>query len=159
MTFGEWALWGFAATVVHTTIMALAQGLGLTRLSIPLLLGTTLTPHRDRARMIGAAVHLVNGWLFALLYLAFFRTWGGGGAVRGALLGAVHALFVLAVLMPIYPALHPRMAGEHHGPSAVRQLEPPGFFGLHYGYRTPLTVFAAHVVYGAILGYFYRAGG
>lgn len=76
MTFGEWALWGFAATVVLTTIMAGSQGLGLTRMNLPYMLGTLFTPHRDRARLIGIAVHLVNGWIFALLYLALFRAWG-----------------------------------------------------------------------------------
>jgi len=157
MSFGEWALWGFAATVVLTTILAGSQGLGLTRMSIPFLVGTLFTPHRDRAKAIGVAVHLVNGWLFALVYLATFHAWGGGGLVRGAAVGAIHALFVLTVVMPIYPALHPRMTSEHHGPGARRQLlEPPGFLALNYGYQTPLTVLVSHVVYGMVLGGFYR---
>ncbi len=156
--FGDWLLWGFAATVVLTTLLAGSQGLGLTRMNLPYLLGTLVTPHRDRARMVGIAIHLVNGWLFALLYLAAFHAWGGAGVVRGAVVGAVHALFVLAVLLPAIPGLHPRMAGEHHGPGSVRQLEPPGFLALHYGYQTPLWVFVAHVVYGGILGAFYRLG-
>ena len=37
----------------------------------------------------------------------------------------------------------------------MRQLEPPGFLGLHYGIRTPLTVLVAHVIFGIILGTFY----
>jgi len=156
MTFAAWALWGFAATVVLTTLLALAQGLGFSRMSLPFLLGTLVTPDRDRARLVGIAIHLVNGWVFALVYLSAFRLWGGGGVLRGAVIGAVHALFVLAVVFPALPGLHPRMAGQHRGPSAARQLEPPGFFGLHYGYQTPLWVFGAHVVYGAILGAFHR---
>jgi hypothetical protein len=52
-----------AATVVLTTILAASQGLGLTRMSIPLLLGTVFTGQRDRAKLIGVAVHLVNGWV------------------------------------------------------------------------------------------------
>jgi uncharacterized membrane protein YagU involved in acid resistance len=157
MSFAEWALWGFAATVVLTTILAGSQGLGLTRMSIPFLLGTLFTPRRDRAKAIGVAVHLVNGWLFALLYLAAFHAWGGGGLLRGAAIGTVHALFVLTVVMPIYPAFHPRMKTEHHGPSVRRQLlEPPGFLALHYGYQTPITVLVSHVVYGMVLGAFYR---
>jgi hypothetical protein len=158
LTFLEWALWGFAATVVLTTIMAGSQGLGLTRMNLPYLLGTLLTPDRDRAKVLGIGIHLVNGWLFALVYLAAFRAWGGGGVARGALVGAVHALFVLTVAMPAFPGLHPRMAGAHHGASARRQLEPPGFLALHYGYQTPVSVFVAHVVYGAILGAFYHPG-
>jgi hypothetical protein len=47
------------------------------------------------------------------------------------------------------------MANEQYGPTVVRQLEPPGFLGLHYGIRTPLTVLVAHVIFGIILGTFY----
>ncbi len=158
MTFGEWALWGFAATVVLTTILAGSQGLGLTRMSLPYMLGTLFTPDRDRARLVGIGVHLVNGWIFALVYLALFQAWGGGGVARGAAVGAAHAAFVLTVLMPTFPGLHPRMAGEHRGPTARRQLEPPGFLAFHYGYQTPISVLVAHIVYGAMLGAFYRIG-
>jgi hypothetical protein len=48
----------------------------------------------------------------------------------GMLIGLAHALFVLTVLtvgMMLLPTIHPRMATERHGPTAVRQLEPPGF--------------------------------
>lgn len=158
MTLREWAVWGFAATIVLTTIMAGSQGLGITRMNLPYMLGTLFTPHRDRARIVGIAVHVVNGWAFALLYLALFRTWGGGGIWRGAAVGAAHAAFVLTVLMPAFPGLHPRMAGEQRGPTTRRQLEPPGFLAFHYGYQTPLSVLVAHVVYGAMLGAFYRPG-
>jgi hypothetical protein len=48
------------------------------------------------------------------------------------------------------------MASERHGPTVARQLEPPGFLALHYGRRTPLSVIISHLVYGAILGAFYR---
>ena len=155
MSLAEWAVWGFGATVVLTTLLAGSQGLGLTRMNLPFLLGTLVTRDRDRAKVIGIGIHLVNGWLLALVYLAVFQAWGGG-LWRGAVVGAVHALFVLSVVMPAFPGLHPRMAGEHRGPGPVRQLEPPGFLALHYGYQTPLTVLLAHVVYGAILGTFHH---
>jgi len=156
VTFGEWALWGLGATVVLTTLMAGSQGLGLTRMNVPYMLGTLVTSDRDRAKVLGIAIHLVNGWIFALVYLAAFRAWGGCTLARGALIGAVHAAFVLAVVMPAFPGVHPRMAGEHQGPG--RLLEPPGFLALHYGYQTPVSVLLAHVVYGAILGAFYHLG-
>lgn len=56
--------------------------------------------------------------------------------------------------MRLLPSLHPRMAGDLHGPDVVRQLEPPGFLALTYGYQTPVSVLIAHVVYGMILGAF-----
>jgi hypothetical protein len=37
----------------------------------------------------------------------------------------------------------------------MRQLEPPGFLALNYGYQTPASVLVAHVAYGSILGAFY----
>jgi hypothetical protein len=35
-------------------------------------------------------------------------------------------------------------------------LEPPSFMALNNGRRTPMTVIVAHLLYGAILGAFYR---
>jgi len=158
MSWTSWLLWGFASTVVLTTLLAVSQGVGLTRMNIPYLLGTLVTPDRDRARLVGIAVHVVNGWLFSLVYVAAFHLTGGPAWWKGALIGAVHAIAVLAVALPALPALHPRMASETAGPTVVRQLEPPGFFALHYGRQTPLSVLAAHVVFGVMLGALYRPG-
>jgi hypothetical protein len=46
------------------------------------------------------------------------------------------------------------MASEYHGVTALRQLEPPGFMAVNYGYGTPLTTLLAQTVYGAVLGAF-----
>jgi hypothetical protein len=48
------------------------------------------------------------------------------------------------------------MASERQGPSVTRQLEPPGLLARNYGYRTPLSLAAAHAIFGAILGGFYH---
>jgi hypothetical protein len=156
MNWNSWLVWGFAGTVVLTTMMAGSQGLRMTRMNIPFLLGTMFTPNRDRAKLIGVVVHLLNGWLFSLIYVAAFHAMGRATVWFGLLIGAVHALFVLVVGMPILPGLHPRMASEQQGPTEVRQLEPPGFLGLHYGIQTPISVLLSHLVFGAILGGFYR---
>ena len=149
-------LWGFVATVVLTTMMSAGQGLGLTRISIPFLLGTMITPDRDRAMIVGAIVHFVNGWLFAVVYALAFESWHRATWWLGAGVGLVHALFVLAVLMPIIPGMHPRMVSEYYGPTPNRRLQPPGFLALNYGYRTPFVTLLAHLAYGAILGAFYQ---
>lgn len=155
MNIASWLLWGFVATVVLTTLMAASQGLRLTRMSLPYMLGTMFTASRDRASLVGFGVHVVNGWLFSLLYVAAFEAWGRAGALPGAAIGLVHAAFVLTAGMAILPGLHPRMASEEHGPTLTRQLEPPGFLAMNYGARTPLSVVAAHLVFGAVLGAFY----
>src|SRR5438093_9840039 len=155
MNWSSWLLWGFASTVVLTSILAGSQGIGLTRMSIPYLLGTMFTPNRDRAKFIGFLFHFGNGWIFALFYVAAFQAFGLASWWFGAVIGLVQAMFVLTMLLPILPALHPRMANEQYGPTVVCQLEPPGFLGLHYGIRTPISVLLAHAVFGAILGAFY----
>jgi hypothetical protein len=158
MNLDGWLVWGFGSTIVLTTILAGSQGLGLTRMNIPYLLGAMVTPNRDRAKVYGVALHLVNGWIFSFVYVAAFHAAGRFGAGIGAVIGLVHAAFVLVVGLPVLPGMHPRMASEIRGPTVVKQLEPPGFLGRNYGIRTPICVLVAHLVYGAILGYFYSPG-
>jgi hypothetical protein len=147
---------GFVGTLVLTTLEAGAQQLHLSRMSIPYLLGTMATPSRDRAKILGFLVHLVNGQLFALVYVAIFDALGEAGAWRGAVIGLAHAAVVLLVALPLLPTIHPRMASLQQSPTAVRQLEPPGPFGLYYGFSTPLTVVVAHVIFGATVGRLYH---
>jgi len=155
VSLGGAFLWGFVGTVLLTTLMSGAQGLGLTRMSIPFLLGTIVTPSRDRAMAVGTGIHLVNGWLFAFLYVAGFEALDMATWWLGVAGGLLHASFVLTVVMPLLPAFHPRMVSEYFGPTANRQVQPPGFLALHYGRATPLVTLVAHLAYGAVLGGFY----
>jgi hypothetical protein len=155
MSWASWLVWGFAATTVLTTLMAGSEGFGITRMNIPHMLGTMFTANRDRAKVYGAALHFLNGWAFSIVYVAAFHvthlfTWW-----FGALCGLVHGAFVAAVVLPVMPGVHPRMASELRGPTVARQLEPPGFLALNYGARTPISVLIAHLAFGAILGGFY----
>ena len=156
MNKGSVSLWGFVGTVILTTLMAASQERGLSRINFPFMLGTMFTPNRDRAGLIGFGVHFLNGWIFASVYAATFESWRRASWWLGAAIGLVHALYVLVVAMPALPALHPRMANEQQGPTPTKQLEPPGFMAMNYGRRTPLSVILAHLVYGGILGAFYR---
>jgi len=154
--WSSWLVWGLAATIVLTTLIAGSVGLGLTRMNLPFVLGTIVTPDRDRARLVGLVVHVLNGWIFSILYVVAFHAWGGPTWWKGAAIGVVHAGFVLAVLLPALPGVHPRMASEVSGPTEVRLLEPPGFLALHYGRQTPIAVLVAHVAFGVILGALYQ---
>jgi hypothetical protein len=156
LNWGSVALWGFVATIVLTILMSASQHLGVTRMSLPYMLGTLFTPDRDRAKLAGILVHLVNGWLFACVYAAAFEAWDRATWWLGAGIGLVQALFVLSAGMWFLPSLHPRMANEQQGPTPTRGLEPPGFLARHYGRRSPLVVLGAHLAYGAILGAFYQ---
>lgn len=152
---GEALLWGFFATGALTLLMAASQGLGWSRMSFPFMIGSMFTSHRSRAMALGFTLHFVFGMVFALLYALVFESWQWSAWGLGALLGLFHGLFILIVVMPALPDLHPRMAGKHHGPTPTRQLEPPGFMALNYGRNTPTLTLVAHLTYGLLLGAFY----
>jgi hypothetical protein len=61
MDWAGWALFGLVATAALTAVMIMAQLAGLTRLDLPLLLGTIVTEDPDRARVAGFFLHLVIG--------------------------------------------------------------------------------------------------
>ena len=149
-------LWGFVGTMLLATVLASSQGLGLTRMSIPFILGTIITPDRDRAMLWGTFLHVVNGWLFSCLYALVFEALHRTGWWLGGVMGLVQGLFILAVVMPLIPAAHPRMVSEYVGPSPNRRRQPPGFMALHYGRRTPLVTLLAHALFGMLLGTFYQ---
>ena len=156
MNWQCWLLWGFVATLSLSILLAGSQGLGLTRMNLPYMIGTFFTPDRDRAKVYGFFFHLFNGWIFSLLYVLIFESLQQANWWIGAIIGLGHALLILTVIVPVMPGFHPRMASEQHGPSATRMLEPPGFLALNYGLRTPISVLVTHIVFGMILGSFYH---
>ena len=145
-------IWGFAATAALSAVMFAAQRLGYSRLAIPFLIGTVFTGDRSAAHALGLVLYLLGGWLFAFVYYFLFASIGRTGWEIGLLIGAVHGAVLLVMLLPLLPYVHPRMASEYEGPIRGRRLQPPGFLGLNYGYRTPLTTIVAHALYGLILG-------
>lgn len=148
-------LWGFAATLVLTAVMVAAKHAGLTRIDLPFMLGTLFTESRDRAARIGFLCHLMMGWFFALIYGLAFESSGLDTWWFGALIGFVHASFVLSAGLLVLNSMHPRMARPNQGPTPARVLEPPGFLALNYGRGTPVVTLVVHLVYGGILGAFY----
>jgi hypothetical protein len=146
---------GFVGTVVLTTGLRLAQELGLTRMDIPLLLGTMFSDDRTRANIVGYAFHFLNGLLFSLLYAAVFFSVDQAGWLFGGALGLVHAAFAGGALVNILlPAVHPRMGTRWSDAKDSPILEPPGFMLRNYGRHSALAAIVAHVAYGAIVGGF-----
>ena len=145
---------GFIGTMVLTTMVRAANEMGLTRMDLALLLGTTVTDNRRRAKAIGYVFHFIIGMLFALLYGLFFHIVGYSSWWLGALLGTVQALFVSTVLVnAILPVVHPRLGTPETAANQVALIEPPGFLMLNYGRRTFLITLTAHILYGAIVGW------
>jgi hypothetical protein len=126
MDWAGWALFGLVATAALTAVMIIAQLAGLTRLDLPLLLGTIITEDPDRARVAGFLLHLVIGQGFALGYAACFSLLGRAGWWLGGLFGLLHVAVSLTVFVPLG--------------------------GLNYGGQTPLVTIAAHLTYGVALG-------
>lgn len=144
---------GFLATLVLTTITHAASELRLTRMDLPFLLGTMVTENRRKAKAIGYLLHFAIGLAFALAYAAFFSLVGRSTWGLGALLGALHALFMSMVLVNVLlPAVHPRIGTPDSAADEVALIEPPGFLMLNYGTNTFVVMLAAHVAYGAIVG-------
>lgn len=152
------AIFGFVGTVVLTSVMVFAQLVGWTRMDLPLMLGTIFTPSIDRARVLGALLHLAAGQVFALLYAVAFWRLDRSGAVLGGSLGLVHGLGALTLVIPLLPGIHPRMSSERSGPEVNAMLEPPGLFGLNFGLSTPIVTLIAHVLFGITLGLLLKPG-
>ena len=152
MDWQGWALFGLVATSVLTAVMIAAQMAGLTRLDLPLVLGTLVTPDPDKARVAGFFIHLAAGQCFALGYAAVFALLGTATWWIGALLGLLHVAIALTVILPLLPGIHPRMASTRAGPATTAVLEPPGLLGLNYGIQSPAVAVVAHVIYGVVLG-------
>jgi hypothetical protein len=146
---------GFVGTVVLTTGLRLAQELGLTRMDIPLLLGTMFSEDRTRANIVGYAFHFLNGLLFSLLYAAVLFSVDKAGWLFGGALGLVHAAFAGGALVNILlPAVHPRMGTRWSDAKDSPILEPPGFMLRNYGRHSALAAIVGHMAYGAIVGGF-----
>ncbi len=158
MNWDQVFIWGLAATAVLTSVLYGSQSMGLSRLSLPFLFGTFFFHDRSKASVSGFVLYLIGGWLFALLYFLLFAALGEATWWAGTITGFVHGLFLLTAFLPILPYIHPRMATEYDGPTSRRRLEPPGFLGLNYGRRTPMTTIAGHTLYGLLLGFGYQIG-
>ena len=152
MDWAGWALFGLVATTVLTAVMITAQLTGITRLDLPLLLGTLVTEDPDRARAAGFFIHLGIGQGFAFGYAATFALVDRATWWLGALLGLLHVAVALTVLVPLLAGVHPRIASDRAGPSSTAALEPPGLLGLNYGRQTPTVAIVAHLAYGIALG-------
>ncbi|HEV8346672.1 MAG TPA: hypothetical protein VGQ16_08860 [Vicinamibacterales bacterium] len=144
---------GFIGTLVLITIIRAASEFGWTRMDLAFLLGTTVTVNRRKAKAIGYVFQLLLGIVFAILYGEFFQIVGRASWWLGALVGALHAVFVATVLVNILlPVVHPRMGTPETAANEIALIEPPGFLMLNYGRNTFLITLLAHIAYGGIVG-------
>lgn len=156
--FSHWVyilLWGFIGTCGISLVQEGCQGLGFSRMSFPFLTGAFFTGNRRMAEAIGFVIYIFGGWLFAIFYGLVFESLHAANFWIGGVIGLLQGLFNLAVLLPLLPSFHPRMASPYDGPEASRRIEPPGFFALNYGERTPFIHIVGQIVFGIIVGLAY----
>ena len=146
---------GAVGTVILTSGLRLAQEIGVTRMDIPLLLGTILTPDRRKASVVGYFMAYGIGLVFSLIYAGVFEAVDQASWWFGLALGAVHAAFVGSGLVTtLLPAVHPRMGNPWSDADEAPILEPPGFMLFNYGRQTALVTVVLHLAYGTIVGAF-----
>ena len=127
MDWAGWALFGVIATSTLTALMITAQLAGLTRLDLPLVLGSLVTADPDRARVAGFFVHLTVGQGFAVGCAATFALLDRATWWLGGLLGLLHVGIAMTVLLPLLPGVHPRMASHRAGRPALPCWSRPVF--------------------------------
>lgn len=156
INFENILVWGFVATIAMTALLEGARHLNLSRMSLPFLFGAFVTGDHGRATVYGFVLYLIGGWIFAFLYAWFFEEVSFASWWLGAILGTLHGGLLLLIFLPVMTELHPRMATERTGLTEIKQIEPPGPIGLHYGIHTPLVTMIGQIIYGLILGIGYR---
>ncbi|MCO5171832.1 MAG: hypothetical protein M9894_36495 [Planctomycetes bacterium] len=133
---------GACATAALTGATLASNAVGLTRLDLPRMLGTSLTGDGRLARALGWGLHAFNGVSIASAYRTAWRRAGvAPGARQGALLGLVHGLVSLGY-MAAAPRVHPRPAA-----AGLRPFAPAA-----YGPAWIPAMVLGHVLYGAVLG-------
>jgi hypothetical protein len=145
----------FVGTLVLTTVLRAASELRLTRVDLPFLLGTMITPNRARAKALGYLAHFGFGFVFAAGHYAVFVALDRAGWLLGAGFGLLHGVFAATALVNVLlPVVHPRMGGPLTSLESGALVEPPGFLMLNYGRGTPVVTLLAHIAYGSVVGGF-----
>src|SRR6266540_3705339 len=131
MDWAGWALFGLVATALLTVVMIAAQLGGLSRLDLPLILGTLVAEDPDRARVAGLSS--TSPWGRASLSATpppsrCSASRPGGWAPCWV---CCTSLSPSPCSCPCWLASIP--AWRRAGPGSTAALEPPGVLGLNYG--------------------------
>jgi hypothetical protein len=146
MNSGRVFLTGVVGALAMAIALAAIRAMDLP-LNLGLLLGTMtgLEPSQT-TWMIGMAMHLALGGVFAYAYaFAFESLTDGAGPILGVAFGVFHGM-IAGVLLLALPYVHPGM------PEAVRV---PGPFMATFGPAGVLAFMFVHMLYGGIVGVLY----
>src|SRR5215213_6573477 len=128
-SFWSMIISGLLATVAMTTILQGAQGMGLSRLSLPFLAGTFFIGDRRWAVIVGFVFYVIGGWLFTFLYFLLFASLGLYTWWLGAVMGLLHGLFLLAAGLPLLPYIHRGWPRNTTAPPPCASSSRPALWG------------------------------
>jgi hypothetical protein len=156
---------GIVATTVMSMMMKMAAAMGMTQMPpMELITGSMLTGDTTKAKQIGFVLHwiMMGTVVFGLGYALIFSIAGSASWLLGLGIGIVHGIAV-GLIMPMFPAMHPRMSGPTgpEGPVTVEDgqvhLSAAGPFAAAWGAMTPVGLIVGHAAYGLVLALVYQA--
>jgi hypothetical protein len=137
---------GFVATTLAASFFWLVRSLGWTTFSPTVQLGCIVSrdPLHPLTETLGVVfLFLLGSTVVPALYSLVLADWTGVSGAAGALLGLVHGLVAAALL----PTLGMISACVRSG-----AISPPGYFGVRWGWLTPVGVVVGHLLYGGVTG-------
>jgi hypothetical protein len=122
---------GLIATAVLSALMIMKSMMGIMpQLDIIIMLSKMMG--QPETPMLGWAAHFMIGAGYGVVFALIGRNLpGGSSTTKGAVLGAIGWLVMMAMIMP--------MAGA-------------GLFGMAMGLMAPMMTLVLHLVFGAVLG-------
>lgn len=157
---------GAGGAVAMSMLMRMGIATGMTRMDLPMVLGSMFRGDRPGARVLGTMLHLMNGLAFGLAYAVIWWALGIGHFTIasawwvGLIFGAIHGA-VVEVVMPMLGAMHPRVQEAPRpalaGPGGEVTLPHFGFGGSGFGSGTPMGMFLAHLAFGGVWAIIFAA--
>ncbi|MCI0398377.1 MAG: hypothetical protein L0332_24355 [Chloroflexi bacterium] len=137
---------GLVGTIVITMVMAIAPKMGLPQMDMVGMLGSMFS--RESNRLVGLALHLMMGVIFALIYALLWNAGiGAVNALWGIIFGVVHWLIV-GIMMGGMPMMH---AGVKAGAVAA-----PGVYMMNNGgLMAFMGGLIGHLVFGLVVALVY----
>jgi hypothetical protein len=137
---------GFVAVILSLALFYIFRAFDLTLFSPTVQLGGIFfrDPRHPAAETTGFVMLLVVGsTIVAALYVLLFGLLGGPTWLTGVAIGMVHGLLA-AGLLPLFGTIS----------ASVRAgaVPAPGWFGIEWGWLTPIVLAAGHGLYGGVLG-------
>jgi len=126
---------GLVATIVLSALMVMKAAMGvMPELDLPRMIAGMMG--RADMPVVGWIVHFMIGIVIYGLAIALLgaRLPGTGHVGHGVLIGTIGWLVMMVMMMP--------MAGV-------------GLFGMQLGFMAPVMTLVLHLIFGAVLGWFY----